>query len=140
MVVTVITVSVMEAAIDNIVFVVTVRDRFIAALVMPARAIDRRAVGGGLVVDLDHMLVVVIAMGRVKMSIVHIVHMTVVGDTGMPTRVVVDVIVFAMSPMFHCSLLVSLVARPDELARTPWNAIKCHRPFQCNTRAWQLEH
>jgi hypothetical protein len=140
MIIAVVTMPVMEAAIDNIVFVVTVRDRFMAALVMPACTIDRRAVGRVLVVDLQHMFVIVTAMGRVKMSIVHIVHMTVVGDTGMPTRVVVDVIVFAMSPMFHCSLLVSLVARPDELARPSWNAIKLHRPFQCNTRAWQLEH
>ena len=87
MVVAMVTVRMVQVAVDQVVDVVTVRDGFVATtgtmdvagLVAAAFVLGRAAVGvGGR--DGDHVLVDVVAMRMVQVTVVQVVDMTVMPD------------------------------------------------------------
>ena len=87
MVVAMVTVRMVQVAVDQVVDVVTVRDGFVAAtgamdvagFVAAAFVLGRAAVGvGGR--DGDHVLVDVVAMRMVQVTVVQVVDMTVMPD------------------------------------------------------------
>lgn len=96
-----ITVTVVQPPIDQIIEVVTVRNQRMPAAVVPARTRDRGAPFGVLGAYGDDVLVVVSLMGVVQMSIVEIVHMPIVKNAQMPAVFVVNVGMRIVNGMSH---------------------------------------
>lgn len=91
-IVAMIAMGVMQAAIDEIVDVVAMRDRLMAtartmdmAGLMARAGLARRAVIRIGRADLDHMLVDMVPMHVMEVAIVEIVHMVAMADAGMAT-------------------------------------------------------
>jgi hypothetical protein len=99
-VVAVVLVRAVQAPVDEIVDVLTVRDRFVAAArSMPMAGVVPRvpvvpgtAVGVPLV-DRDHVVVDVVAVRMMQMTVVQEVQVRLVDDRGMPAARPVDVLV-----------------------------------------------
>ncbi len=98
MIVAVVAVLVMQVTIDEVVRVVTVRDRFVAAVwaVLVIRGVLRRVVGrasgGVLPVDRERVVVDVIAVDVVEVAVVQIVRVAIVLDSGVAAARSVDVL------------------------------------------------
>jgi hypothetical protein len=81
-----VTVRMMQPAVDEIVDMVTMRHRFMAAVrTVHVRAVDlRRAVHGIFIADRDDMFVDVILVHMVQMAVVKIIHMAVMANRDVP--------------------------------------------------------
>ena len=79
-----ITMGMMQSAVYKIVDMVTMRHSFVSAVwTVHVRAVDfRRALQGICCADRDEMFIHVIPMHVVKMTIVQIIHMTIVANCG----------------------------------------------------------
>lgn len=84
----------MQVAVDQIIHVVAVRDRFVpASLAMPmpafvgATVMIRRAFGRVHLIDIEAVFVEVIRVGVVEMAVVEVVDMVIVTDGLMTTAV-----------------------------------------------------
>lgn len=92
MIVAVITVRVVQMAIDEIVHVVTVPDGLVAASravhvirVVTGAAVFRRAALRVAVTHLEYVLIAMVAMGMVQRAIVQVVDVIAVNNSGMAT-------------------------------------------------------
>ncbi len=108
MVIAVTVVGVVQMALDQVVDVVTVRDRRVSTALgvhvplLVARAAVRRGACGRVVrTDLDFALIHMPVVRVMKMPIVEVVHVVAVTDGDMPAVGTVNVIVAGMGVMAH---------------------------------------
>ena len=98
----------MQVAVDQIIHVVAVRDRFVpASLAMPmpafvgATVMIRRAFSRVGLIDIESVFVEVIRVGVVEMTVVQVVDMVAVADGRMATAFAVRVCVVRMLAAGH---------------------------------------
>lgn len=102
MIVAMIAVGVVQASIDQIIDMVAVRNRFVAAAgtmhvsALRASRDPRGALRGVRGIDRQRMLVVVIAVGVMEMAFVQVIRVSVVLDRGVAAAGAVDVFGMAM--------------------------------------------
>ena len=104
MIITVIAVPVVQASMDQIIGMVAVRDRLMAATLVAASASGRSTidrVGGA---HRNHTLVVVIAVSRMKVAIVQIIHVVFMLNAEVPAMLTVRVSMPSVCSMRVCSL------------------------------------
>lgn len=97
-----------EVAVDEIVNVISVRNRFMPAIrsvsvaaLMTCAAVIRSAVAGVAVIDVKLVLVVVIIVGVVKVAVVEVVDVVLVLDSRVPAVGAVLMLVGAVNIVAH---------------------------------------
>jgi hypothetical protein len=110
---------VVEMAVHQVVYVVAVRDRLMAAarpvpvgLIMSAAVVARGAVGGVRRVHRQHVLVHVVAVDIVEVAVVQVVRVPLMLDGGVPAAGAVLVVVVRVRVAAHGYVLSRLPETP----------------------------
>lgn len=101
MVIAVISMTVMQPSMDQIIEVIAVRNQWMPAPIVPALACDRRAPRRIFGAHGNHMLVIVILVWMMEVSIVEIVYVSIVKNTQMPAMLAVNVGMRIVDGMGH---------------------------------------
>jgi hypothetical protein len=101
MVIAVIAMGMVQGSLVKIVLMIAVGNERMPTILMPARAGDRRALGGILRSDLKHMLIVMPLVRGVKVPFMQVIDMILMGKRNMPTMLSMDVGMLIVNGMAH---------------------------------------
>ena len=108
MVIAVVAVWVMQPTIDEVVVVVAVRHKFVTAAVVSTLTFNGLALSRIGCVDGDNMLIIVAFVWAVQMTVVQIINVSIVLNTGMSAELAVDVgMVWVIITLHYEILLVT---------------------------------
>ncbi len=105
MIVTVITMGMMQTTIDQVIYMIAMGHRLVSTSLMSALARNRNTLVGIGGSYFKHMLVIVSLVWMVQMPIVQIVDMIIVLDTRMPTMFAMHMWMVGMDGTTHNSFL-----------------------------------
>ncbi len=101
MIIAVITVTMVQSPIDQIIEVIAMRDQRMSAPIMPALTGHRCASGGIFGAHGNHVLVVMVFVWMVQMPVVEIVYVSIVENAQMPAVLAVNVRMRIVDGMCH---------------------------------------